>query len=421
MRIGLLTQWYPPEPGPAALPGVLARELALRGHEVHVLTGFPNYPTGLVANGYKLKPYMREIIDGVHVHRTWLFPSHDSSAWSRIMNYSSFGLSAVLGALTLPHLDVLWVNYSPITTALPMWALQIFQGVPTVIEIGDLWPDTMLVSGLKGGTSLEQLTSVLDKWVRAIYRSADAVVVISPGVIPILQSRDVPRQKLRYIPKWADESVFQPNGKPLRHKIGIPEKARVLLYAGAMGEAQGLSRLIRAVGKLIKETPDSDLILLMAGSGTQEKELRKLAQQLAPEHIRFIGRVPQKAMTNLLATTDAVFVGLRPHSLSHITMPSKTQSTMAAGKMLIVDAQGDVNDIVNQGGAGLVNISGKRTELEDNLRQFLSLSQAEIDAYGYAAREYYVRSFSCKASVDRYEKLFNRVSRLQRRWLRKID
>lgn len=416
MRIGLLTQWYDPEPGPAALPGVLARELVRRGHEVHVLTGFPNYPTGQIQDGYKLKPYMYEELDGVHVHRLWLYPNHDSSAWSRVLNYGSFGISAIAGAVTLPQLDVLWVNYSPITTAFSMWALQLFQGVPTVIEIGDLWPDTMLVSGLDGSSRLERLAGLLNGWTDAMYSSADAVVTISPGVVPVLQSRGVPKRKITYIPKWADESIFHPGGKSLRGELGIPEDYRVLLYAGAMGEAQGLSRLVNAVGKLNEQGLANKFVLLMAGSGTQQEQLKDLAQRVAPEQIRFIGRVRQQDMTDLLATADAVFVGLRPHALTHVTMPSKTQSSMAAGKMLLVDAQGDVNAVVTSARAGLVNQSSTQNELEENLERFVKMPDAEIAAYGQAAREYYLRHSSCKVSVDRYERLFSRVRRLRRWW-----
>lgn len=92
VRIGILSQWYAPEPGPAALVAVTAKALAARGHEVHVLTGFPNYPSGAIAPGYHQTPLMREELDGVRVTRVPLYPSHDRSAARRIGNYASFGV-----------------------------------------------------------------------------------------------------------------------------------------------------------------------------------------------------------------------------------------------------------------------------------------------------------------------------------------
>ena len=115
MRIGIFTQWYEPEPGPAALCSVAARALAERGHEVHVLTGFPNYPSGRIADGYQQRPRVRERSGGVNVVRVPLMPSHDKSAMRRVANYASFGLSAaVLGVPGLPALDAVWVNYPPL-------------------------------------------------------------------------------------------------------------------------------------------------------------------------------------------------------------------------------------------------------------------------------------------------------------------
>ena len=131
MRIGLLTQWFDPEPGPAALPGVLARGLVARGHEVQVLTGFPNYPSGTIADGYRVRPRTDEHRDGVDIRRTALYASHDASALRRFANYASFGLSAAtLGVGALRDVDAVWVNYSPITTAWPMWANQLLHRVP---------------------------------------------------------------------------------------------------------------------------------------------------------------------------------------------------------------------------------------------------------------------------------------------------
>jgi colanic acid biosynthesis glycosyl transferase WcaI len=139
MRVGLLTQFYDPEPGPAALPGVLARGLVARGHEVQVLTGFPNYPEGVIAPGYRMQRVLDEVLDGVNVRRVALYANHDASAMRRITNYASFGASALASGLgVLRGLDALWVNYSPITVAWPMWAARYGLKIPQVAHVLDL-------------------------------------------------------------------------------------------------------------------------------------------------------------------------------------------------------------------------------------------------------------------------------------------
>jgi colanic acid biosynthesis glycosyl transferase WcaI len=94
MRLGLITQWYDPEGGSAVTPGVIARSLHGLGHEVDVLTGFPNYPEGKLHPDYRMRPYLRETRDGVTVHRAPLFVSHDANAIGRAANYVSFGISS---------------------------------------------------------------------------------------------------------------------------------------------------------------------------------------------------------------------------------------------------------------------------------------------------------------------------------------
>ena len=188
MRIGIFSQWYEPEPGPAALPAVLGRALAERGHEVHVLTGFPNYPSGKLAPGYSQALHLKEDLGGVQVTRVPLYLNHDASALRRIGNYTSFAVSATaLGVPRFPAVDALWVNYSPVTIGLPMWLQQIVRGTPTVCEVGDLWPDTLAVSGLRGTTPVATLGyRLLSRWCNAMYASSDAVSYISPGVGKIL-------------------------------------------------------------------------------------------------------------------------------------------------------------------------------------------------------------------------------------------
>src|ERR1017187_7964960 len=129
MRILLLTQWFEPEP---TFKGLLfARELVARGHEVEVLTGFPNYPGGSVYPGYRIRPWAREQIDGISIVRVALYPSHDRSAVRRVLNYVSFALSAaVIGAALVTKPDVVYVYNPPATIGFPAVVLQLRKRVP---------------------------------------------------------------------------------------------------------------------------------------------------------------------------------------------------------------------------------------------------------------------------------------------------
>ncbi|HZK05969.1 MAG TPA: glycosyltransferase family 4 protein [Actinomycetaceae bacterium] len=408
----MLTQWYEPEPGPAMTISVVARELAGRGHDVHVLTGFPNYPTGLVADGYCQRPLLREDIGGVDVIRVPLIPSHDHSAVRRIVNYASFSLSAsAIGVPNFPAVDALWVGFSPITLSLPTWCLQLARGTPTVCFVGDLWPDTIAVSGLTGaGVVLRVGWAAIDRWCRAMYASSDAVVYISPSVGDVLAGRGVPRSKLRYIPVSTDERSFHPGGRSMRADLGIDPNAVVVLYAGTMGGAQGLDALIDAAALV----DDERLVVLLAGSGTQEADIRRRATAPA---VRFIGRVPQERMIDLMATCDISFVSLVDHPLSNATMPSKTQSALAAGRPVLAASAGDLHQLVERRGVGLTARPGDPESIAAALHSALELGQEGLARLGERAREVYLDEFSVTHVSSRMEDLLGAVARRRRKGL----
>jgi colanic acid biosynthesis glycosyl transferase WcaI len=406
VKIGMITQWYDPEPGPAALPGVLARELVQRGHSVQVLTGFPNYPSGKLAQGYALRPRMTEILDGVHVTRTFLFPSHDDSLVRRLANYGSFGISAAaLGVDALKDVDVVWVNYSPITVALPMLLQRYLRGTPIVTEVADLWPDTVMVSGFPTGSALGKVAHpVLNGWVNAMYRGSDAVVHIAPSVGETLRKRGVPESKLHYIPKPANETVFYPGGSSVRSELGLSEEQVVLVYAGAMGAAQGLETLVEAARSL----DPADVVCVLAGGGNEEPRLRALAGNHAG--IRFIGRLPQDRMTDLMATADIAYISLVEDPLTPLTMPSKTQAILASGTPALVAASGDVVNVIEQSGSGMAVDQRSPESIAQGIRHLAGLGRQGLREMGATARSTYENQFSLQHTTDLAERLLARVA-----------
>ena len=149
MRIVLLSQWFDPEPGATkGLP--LAKWLEERGHTVKVLTGFPNYPGGKVYDGYAIRPWQRQTMDGINVLRVPLYPSHDRSAAGRIANFTSFAVSAAtIGTAMIGPADVGYVYHPPPTIGLAAVAMKMLRRIPFAYHIADMWPDTVFESGMK--------------------------------------------------------------------------------------------------------------------------------------------------------------------------------------------------------------------------------------------------------------------------------
>jgi len=266
----MLTQWFDPEPGPAAVPGVLARGLAGRGHGVRVLTGFPNYPRGTVYDGYRQRVrHVETPSPGVEVRRVPLYPSHDGSAVRRAVNYLSFaGSAATQVSSYLGAADAVWVYNSPATTSAVARPLERRRKRPYLLHVRDVWPDSVLGSNmLRTGLAHRMADGALTRLVSRTYDAASIIAVTSPGQLDLLRSRGVPREKLRYVPVWADEDIFYP--RPTDRSL-LPEEASdaslILMYAGAMGHVQNLETAIRAVAA----AEDLDVHLVLVGGGVLE-------------------------------------------------------------------------------------------------------------------------------------------------------
>jgi colanic acid biosynthesis glycosyl transferase WcaI len=387
------------------LPAALARGLFERGHEVDVVTGFPNYPTGAVADGYAIRPRLVERTDGVRVTRVALYPSHDARPGRRLANYGSFAASAALLGVTSAFrgLDALWVNYSPVTVALPMFMQTLTRGTPCVVHALDLWPDTLTASGFSSANAPggRMLTRALHGVSDAMYRAAEKVAYISPGVGEILMERGVPQSKLAYAPMWANESLFKPCEASNDHRYGLGADEVALVYAGTLGRAQDLETLIRACAQL----DDLPFTCLIAGAGTEEARLRGLADSLEASRVRFLGRLPESEMPALLAASDINYVALNGHPLARITMPSKLQGIMAAGRPVLGSLLGDAASVVTDADAGWVIHPGDVAALAGQLRGAVLSGRARLADLGRSARAYYVREFSYEQGVGRIESL----------------
>lgn len=393
MRIGILTQYYDPEPGPAAIPGSLARALALAGHEVRVLTGYPNYPLGRLYEGYhqRWRGHSSEL--GVQVLRVPIFPSHSSSARSRLLNYGSFAITAASATRYLSDVDALWVYSSPPSVSLPTWIASTLSGSPTLLHLMDFWPDSLYASGfLPWVRDNVRLDGLLRAALRSTYRAASRIAYISPGVRRLLINEGVPEHKLTYIPLWTDESLFYPREPDPKRvsQLGLLGKT-VLMYAGAVGNAQGLDSLLE-VARRVEDLPDFAIVVV--GTGVAEARLRQKAADNRLRNVQFLGHRPKTEMAALLPIGHVHLVSLSSTHLADASTPSKMQTTMAIARPMIVSAGGDAAQIATLSGAGWVAHAGDVDELECAVRNAAALGPELLAQRGVAARAYYDREFS---------------------------
>jgi glycosyltransferase involved in cell wall biosynthesis len=403
MRVGMVTQFYDPEGGSAAVPGAIARALVARGHDVHVLTGFPNYPSGQLALGYRVRPYQFEARDGVSVHRVPLMPSHDRSVMRRSTNYLSFALSAAIRPLLLRKADVWLVYSSPATAALPAMVAKTLFGRPYVLLVQDLWPDSVVGSGfVRSGVALRAMIGLLEGFCRASYALSSAVAVTSPGMAKVLGERGVPDAKLAVVPNWVDEALFRPLEAPAVRPAGLD--GFVVMYGGNIGDLQGLDTAVEALA-LLPDLPD--LRLVFVGSGIAEERLRQAAAR--DRRVVFLGQQPADRMPDLMAASDVQLVSLKDLPLFRSTVPSKLQAVLAAGRPVVAALAGDARQLVEDAGAGVAVAPEDPAALAAAIRRLYELPVAEREALGRRGREYYVNFLSEEVGRVALEGLLGRA------------
>src|SRR5580704_2710012 len=266
MKILYVSQYSSPEMGaPAARAAELSRHWAAAGHEVTVLTGFPNHPTGVVPPEYRDKfrrLVAREQIDDVNVVRTWLLPFPNRKAHERMLNYSSFCVSAASTGLFLPRPDVVIATSPQLLVGLSGWWLACCRRVPFVFEVRDLWPESLAAVGVGKENSI--LHRSLSKIAGFLYRQCDRIVVVTAAFEDhLVKHWRVPQEKISVIENGVETQLFAPeSATELRRELGIEEKF-VVSYIGTMGMAHGLETILDAAAQLQQRAPET--VFLMIG------------------------------------------------------------------------------------------------------------------------------------------------------------
>lgn len=400
MRIAMFTQWWPPEP--AGVVGALGTELARRGHQVDVVTGFPNYPSGRIHDGYRLRWRLIEENSDLRVVRVPLLPSHDRSAIRRGANYVSYAVSAAtLGVASLRKVDVAYVYHPPITSVLPSVVLKVLTRTRFVLHVQDLWPESVLHAGMLGsGRRARFVERLLDRACIVAYRSAERIVVISPGFKRALIERGVPAEKISVVYNWTDECIHYPSeAQPtVRERLGALDR-RIVLYAGNLGDYQNLELAVRAAASLADET-NIDLVLM--GDGIARRNVEQLVMELGTPNVRTISSVAPDEVAQFHAAADVLLVSLKDLPFFEATIPGKTQAALASGKPVMMAVRGDAAELIASARAGIV---AEPTEdgLREAFRAVAALPQGELRLMGVRAHCWYQERLSQAVGIDLVE------------------
>jgi len=395
MRILYLTQWFEPEPN--IVKGLaFVRALEAAGHEVTVVTGFPNYPTGKLYPGYRQGWMRRESIEGVRVIRLPLYPSHDASSLRRSLNFLSFFLSALTyGLFRRERYDIAYVYHPPITVGLAAALAGAVRRLPFVLDVQDLWPDTITATGMAG---TGRLTRVLGAMCAFVYRRAAAIVAQSDGMRRVLVERGVPAAKLTTIHNWSDVDAGAAEATG-----ATPNDRFTLVYGGNLGRAQALETVVQAAALLQARRDDIEIVL--HGEGVEASSLRAQAQAAGLTNLRFASRVSQQAIVPIFAQADALLLTLADDPLFAITIPSKTQFYLSMGRPIVAAIAGEAAEILERSRAAVVAPPGDAPALAQAIAALADEPRDQREAMGRAGRRFYGEHLSFAQGLDRTVRL----------------
>ena len=405
-----MSPYFPPEMGaPAGRVHELARHWVRTGHKVTVLTGFPNQPTGTVPPEYRAKMrrlVYREQVDGVRVVRTWLLPLPNRRAHERILNYFSFFLSACLTGSFLRRPDVVIATSPQLLTGLAGWWLGRIKGRPYVFEVRDLWPESLIATGVGTETALQ--TRSLRAIAGFLYRSCDHVVVVTPAFKEELVTKwEVDGEKISVVENGVETDHFTPEGATdaLGNLLDVEDRF-VVSYIGTLGLAHGLEVVLQAASRLLRTFPE--ILFVFVGEGAEKERLVSQAQREGLTNVRFVSQQPRERVPDMIRGSDVCLALLRKADIFKTVIPTKALEFMACGRPLILGVDGEARRIVVGATAGLFVEPENPIELAEGVIRLYHDEELR-QTLGRNGRRYIVENLSRGRTARSYADVLEKV------------
>ena len=397
MKILLYTQYFPPETNaPANRWGYFCEYLANKGHEITVLTSFPNHPLRKIFPGYKNSWCFQEEKNGVKIFRTWTYIPSSTQFLPRLINYLSFAFSSHLNVRKIPPVDLIIISLPPLFLGLTGLKIAQKRNIPLVLDIWDLWPE-------KG---------LLYYWNRKksekIYKMAIKILVNSPALFENLRCQyALPEEKLEYLANGADLEFFAPkiDHAFIERQYNLYDKF-VVLYTGLLSYAQAPEIMVEAADVLRDK---KDIIFLIVGTGPLEEKVKIEAKKLKLTNVIFTGLRSHEEMPRYVALADVCLIPYKDKETFKNNLPSKMFDYLAAGKPMIINLEGEASKILLESQAGILVKPEDPQDLADGILK-LYADKFLREKMGALAKTYATNNFDKKELSQRLEIILQNVT-----------
>lgn len=404
MRLLVVSQYFWPE---NFRVNELVTELVRRGHKVTVLTGWPNYPEGVVQPEFRSHPERFASFAGAQVLRVPMAP-RGKGALRLMLNYLSFALSAAaIGPWKLRGRGfdaIFFFEPSPITAVLPAVLLRRLKRAPLLLWVLDLWPETLSAVGV---VKSPRVLGWVGRMVSFIYHRCDRILVQSRGFGPSVEKyAGAASDRIRYFPGWT-EGLFSGS---LDNVLPAPELAPYadgfnVLFAGNIGEAQDFPAILDAA-ELLKG--QEGIRWLVVGDGRAAAYVREQIEKRGLQgRVIMLGRFSLERMPSFFRGADALLVSLKADPIFSLTIPGKVQSYLGVGIPLLGMLDGEGKHVIEESSGGLVACAGDGAGLAANVLRLAALTVDERRTMGERGRSYGRREFDRDTLIDALEAHFH--------------
>jgi len=385
-----------------------------RGHDVRILTAFPNYPTGIVPEEYRGRFFAREEYKGIKVYRSYIYETPNSGFFKRLIAQLSFAFSSFLAFIRIKnefHPEMSVVESPPLFAAFTAILMRFLFGVRYIFNVADIWPDAAVDLGMLKNTHLIRLAEMLEM---AAYYFSDAVVTVTRGFFKDIVRKGVPSGRVFLLPNGVDTAIFSPERAgndeefirrraEFFEKFGLEGKF-VVLCAGTLG----LSHKIELLLEVAKRFKGNDKIkFLVVGDGSEREKLMRMASEYGLENVCFERMVPKAVMPALVSLADVCVCSLLDTPSFRGRILARTYEYLAMGKPILMFASGEMAALVQTAKAGLASHPDDIDAAVENLGAMFG-DNALRDQMGANAIRFVSRNFSRDIICDRWEILFKK-------------
>ncbi|MGO9692034.1 MAG: glycosyltransferase family 4 protein [Syntrophobacteraceae bacterium] len=411
MHILFLTHYFPPEVNaPASRTFENAKRWVGAGHKVTVLTCAPNHPRGILYPGYKNRLFQWDTLEGIQILRVFTFLSPNAGFLKRIFNYFSYMLSATLLCPLVSEIDVV-VSTSPqfFCGMAGLW-VSLLKRKPWVLEIRDLWPESITAVGQVINPILPRFLERLETF---LYKSADHIISVTHSFKQHIGKRGIPGERISVLTNGVDLEHFQPVSKKdlIRSGNGHTELAGkfVVSYIGTHGMAHGLETVLLTAEIL---RPYANILFLLIGDGAERETLLRKRNEAGLENVLMLPQQPKEKMPEFLALSDACMVLLKKRDIFKTVIPSKIFESMGMERPVILGVAGESKGIIEEADCGICIEPENHQQLADAVLKLFN--DPELAAgMGRNGRRCVTAAYNRETLAGSYLGILDEVSKVQ--------